>query len=77
MLKISFLLIFICSKFKEILHYRLLDVTSWKIPFWVRGIEMKKKNNHRALDDIKESIKEFGVYLNFVDFERDVEFEKE
>ena len=63
-------------KLKEVLHYRLLDVTSWKIPFWVKDIEMKKKNAHRALDDIRESIKEFEVYLKFVDFNKEVEFER-
>lgn len=61
---------------KEVLHYRMLDITSWKIPFWVNNIEMKKKNTHRALDDIRESISEFKTYLKFVDFSKHVEYQK-
>lgn len=56
--------------FANILHYRLLNVTSWKIPFWVKGIEMKKKNGHRAMDDIRESIEELKFYLSYVDFSK-------
>lgn len=63
-------------KLKEILHYRMLDVTSWKIPFWIHNIEMKKKNTHRAIDDIRESINEFKTYLKFVDFHKPVDYEK-
>ncbi len=63
-------------KLKEALHYRMLDVTSWKIPFWIKGIEMKKKNVHRAVDDIRESIKEFRTYLKFVDFNTPVDYKK-
>lgn len=57
-------------EFSSILHYRLLNVTSWKIPFWTKGIEMKKKNGHRAMDDIRESIEELKFYLTFVDFSK-------
>lgn len=67
---------FYMPKLKDALHYRMLDVTSWKIPFWVHNIEMKKKNVHRALDDIRESIKEFKTYLQFVDFKKDISYEK-
>lgn len=63
-------------KLKDVLHYRMLDVTSWKIPFWVHNIEMKKKNVHRAVDDIRESINEFKTYLQFVDFNKDVSYDK-
>ncbi|MCO5114644.1 MAG: oligoribonuclease [Bdellovibrionaceae bacterium] len=54
--------------FAATLHYRLLNVTSWKIPFWVQGIEMKKRNGHRAMDDIRESIEELKFYLSYVNF---------
>lgn len=61
---------------KNILHYRLLDVTSWKIPFWIENIEIKKKNTHRAMDDIRESIEEFKTYLKFIDFKKEVDYKK-
>lgn len=49
------------------LHYRMLDVTSFKVIFNNRyKIEYKKKGTHRALDDIKESIAELSHYLSFV-----------
>ena len=63
-------------KLSQVLHYRMLDVTSWKIPFWIENIEMKKKNVHRAVDDIRESINEFKTYLQFVDFKKDVKYVK-
>lgn len=49
------------------LHYRMLDVTSWKVIF--NGLfhkKFKKKDVHRALDDIRESIDEFKFYLSFI-----------
>lgn len=53
------------------LHYRMLDVTSWKIAMQAKlGVKFEKKNTHRAVDDIKESIAEFAYYLNFVKGER-------
>ncbi len=46
------------------LHYRMLDVTSWKTLFLGKyGIEYEKANNHRAYDDIQESIAELQFYL--------------
>ena len=49
------------------LHYRMLDVTSWKILMSGKfNISYKKKNAHRALDDIRESIGELKYYLQFV-----------
>lgn len=50
--------------FAQQLHYRMLDVTSWKIIFNSRNIEFKKKNKHRALDDIRESIEELKFYIS-------------
>lgn len=49
------------------LHYRLLDVTGWKIMMNGRfNIRADKKNNHRAIDDIRESIAEMAFYLSHV-----------
>jgi len=49
------------------LHYRMLDVTSWKIMMNARfGLEFDKKKSHRALDDIRESLGELKFYLQHV-----------
>lgn len=49
------------------LHYRMLDVTSFKVVLGDRfGIRYEKKGSHRALDDIHESIAELSHYLSFV-----------
>lgn len=49
------------------LHYRMLDVTSFKVVFQDRyKIHHEKKGTHRALDDIHESIAELSHYLSFV-----------
>lgn len=49
------------------LHYRMLDVTSFKIVLQDKfKIEYEKKGTHRALDDIQESIGELSHYLSFV-----------
>jgi len=46
------------------LHYRMLDVSSFKIIMQTKyGKEFAKKETHRALDDIKESIAELQYYL--------------
>ena len=46
------------------LHYRMLDVSSYKIIMQNKfGKEFTKKETHRALDDIKESIAELKFYL--------------
>lgn len=53
-------------QFSELLHYRKIDVSSFKevasrlYPDIAKMID--KKGKHRALDDIKESIKELKVY---------------
>lgn len=47
------------------LHYRMLDVSSYKIIMQNKyGVEFKKSETHRALDDIKESIAELQFYLD-------------
>ncbi len=52
------------SRFNELLNYRMLDITSWKLILKHKfGQEFKKQNTHKALDDIRESIKEFQFYL--------------
>ena len=49
------------------LHYRMLDVSAWKI-FFEEGLKRKftKPENHRALDDINGSIEELKWYLTFL-----------
>lgn len=51
----------------ERLHYRIIDVSSFKQIFLARyGVEWHKGDAHRALDDIRESIAELAHYLQFV-----------
>ena len=46
------------------LHYRMLDVSAWKIYFEnARGDRFIKPDNHRALDDIRGSMEELKWYL--------------
>ena len=52
------------KKFSELLHYRQLDVTAFKLAYAPKGIEFKKKNSHRAMDDILESIEEFRFFTS-------------
>ncbi len=49
------------------LHYRMLDVSAWKVVFegkW--GKKFVKREAHRALDDIQGSIEELKWYLGMV-----------
>lgn len=49
------------------LHYRMLDVSSFKVAFKeLYGVGFEKKNSHRALDDIRESLAEFRYYLKAI-----------
>lgn len=51
-------------EFAKLLHYRMLDVTSWKVV--VEGKyrrKFAKPEQHRALDDIRGSIQELQYYL--------------
>lgn len=51
----------------KLLHYRMLDVTSWKIIMQGKyGREFTKKEAHRAFDDIHESIEELQYYLDIL-----------
>jgi oligoribonuclease len=46
------------------LHYRMLDVSAWKVVFENRyGKKFAKREEHRALDDIRGSIEELRYYL--------------
>ena len=51
----------------KLLHYRMLDVSAWKIYFEnAKGKKFTKPENHRALDDINGSIEELKWYLTFL-----------
>lgn len=46
------------------LHYRMLDVTAWKLVFEGKtNKKFAKREAHRALDDIRGSIEELRYYL--------------
>jgi oligoribonuclease len=48
------------------LHYRMLDVSSWKVLFQAKhGVQFDKKEVHRAFDDIQASIAELQYYLEW------------
>lgn len=50
--------------FDQKLHYRMLDVTAWKVVFEAKyGMKYEKKEAHRALDDVRESIAELKFYM--------------
>jgi len=49
------------------LHYRMMDVSSWKLMFFQKfNVKFDKQEKHRALDDIQESINELKHYLKFI-----------
>jgi oligoribonuclease len=51
---------------EKLLHYRMLDVSSFKILMQNKyGLEYIKKETHRALDDIQESIAELKFYIDY------------
>jgi oligoribonuclease len=53
--------------FAKTLHYRMVDVSSFKEIFRERyNVKYEKKNAHRAIDDLHESIAELSHYLSFV-----------
>jgi oligoribonuclease len=52
---------------ESVLHYRMLDVSAWKLVFNnMFGKKYPKKQAHRAEDDIFESIAELKFYLEHV-----------
>lgn len=58
---------FIDNEWKRLsdrLHYRMLDVSAWKLVFEGKfSKKFAKKEAHRALDDIRGSIEELQYYL--------------
>jgi oligoribonuclease len=51
----------------ERLHYRMLDVTSFKLVMNKKFQKTyHKKNSHRAVDDIRESMSELKYYLQYI-----------
>jgi oligoribonuclease len=50
-----------------LLHYRMLDVTAFKIVMQMKhGVQFEKKETHRAFDDIQASIAELQYYLEWL-----------
>jgi oligoribonuclease len=50
----------------ELLHYRMLDVSAWKVLMQAKyGLNFEKKEVHRAFDDIQASIAELQYYLEW------------
>lgn len=48
------------------LHYRMLDVSAWKVFMQGKfGVNYEKKDVHRAFDDIQASIAELQYYLDW------------
>ena len=48
------------------LHYRMLDVSAWKVFMQGKyGVAFEKKEVHRAFDDIQASIAELQHYLEY------------
>jgi oligoribonuclease len=48
------------------LHYRMLDVSAWKVFMQAKyGLNFEKKEIHRAFDDIQASIAELQHYLEY------------
>ena len=55
-------------RFAQRLHYRMLDVTILKLVFEnLFSVPYTKANNHRALEDIRESIGELRYYVGAID----------
>lgn len=48
------------------LHYRMLDVSAWKVLMQGKyGVQFEKKEIHRAFDDIQASIAELQYYIEW------------
>lgn len=55
------------SRLAERLHYRMLDVSAWKVVFDGKYKKrFAKPDNHRAIEDIRGSIEELKYYLGKV-----------
>lgn len=58
-------------KLAERLHYRMLDVSAWKVYMeGARGQKFLKRDLHRALDDIRGSIEELQWYVSMLKDEK-------
>jgi oligoribonuclease len=61
---------FIANEWKRLdtcLHYRMLDVSAWKVVFDGKfGKKFAKPEEHRALEDIRGSIMELKYYMGKV-----------
>lgn len=63
-------------KLGAFLNYRMVDVSSFKLLFkYMRGVSVKKRNAHRALDDIQASIEELASYLQFIQVDKPIEID--
>jgi oligoribonuclease len=52
---------------EALLHYRMLDVTGWKVVLEGKyGVRFQKQEQHRAAADIRESITELEFYLQWL-----------
>lgn len=55
-------------RFAQRLHYRMMDVSSFKLVFSnLFDVPYPKANAHRALEDIRESIGELRYYIGAID----------
>lgn len=55
------------TRLNERLHYRMLDVSAWKVVFEAKfKKKFAKREAHRALDDIRGSIEELQYYMKRV-----------
>lgn len=55
------------TRLSQRLHYRMLDVSAWKVVFEGKyGTKFQKPEAHRALSDIRGSIEELKYYLEKV-----------
>lgn len=66
--------LFIDKYFKDLaprLHYRMVDVSSWKVIINNKfNYVYHKANKHRALEDIRESIQELRAYCDKLNFDK-------
>jgi oligoribonuclease len=55
-------------RFTQRLHHRMLDVSSFKLVYAnLFNVPFEKKNDHRALGDVRESIAELRYYIGAID----------
>ncbi|EDM27234.1 oligoribonuclease [Lentisphaera araneosa HTCC2155] len=57
--------------FAKKLHYRIVDVSSWKAIFQTfLDLRFHKQDAHRAMNDIEESLRELKLYLSYIDSDK-------